>query len=147
MSPKLKTDISNRAKALQQIALIIARGEKLEIIKSWWEKHITDITISGVRVDVDDLVQDVLNQSYLESSRYLQIYAEEVNYYNRIRKEIRDRIKKLHEKLNSVEDDAQLADIDLQNALQKQQQTIQMLSNISKMLSDTAMAVIRKIGS
>ena len=48
--------------------------------------------------------------------------------------------------LNSVGDDAQLANVDLQNMLQKQQQTLQMLSNISKMLHDTAMAIIRKIG-
>ena len=47
---------------------------------------------------------------------------------------------------NTVGDDAQLANVDLQNMLQKQQQTLQMLSNISKMLHDTAMAVIRKIG-
>jgi hypothetical protein len=55
-------------------------------------------------------------------------------------------IKKMEEKLNSVGDDAQLANVDLQNMLQKQQQTLQMVSNISKMLHDTAMAVIRKIG-
>jgi len=48
--------------------------------------------------------------------------------------------------MNSVGDDAQLANVDLQNMLQKQQQTMQMMSNISKMLHDTAMAVIRKIG-
>jgi hypothetical protein len=50
------------------------------------------------------------------------------------------------EKLNTTGDDAQLANVDLQNVLQKQQQTIQMLSNISKLLYDTAMGVIRKIG-
>ena len=55
-------------------------------------------------------------------------------------------INKWEEKLNSVGDDAQLANVDLQNMLQKQQQTLQMLSNISKMLHDTAMSVIRKIG-
>ncbi|MFI4930344.1 MAG: hypothetical protein ACHP83_08905 [Burkholderiales bacterium] len=55
-------------------------------------------------------------------------------------------IKGFEEKLNSVGDDAQLANVDLQNCLQKQQQTLQMMSNISKMLYDTAMAVIRKIG-
>jgi hypothetical protein len=43
-------------------------------------------------------------------------------------------------------DDAQLANIDLQNMLQKQQQTVQMLSNVSKVLRDTSLAVIRKIG-
>ena len=36
--------------------------------------------------------------------------------------------------LNSVGDDAQLANVDLQNMLQKQQQTLQMMSNISKMI-------------
>lgn len=55
-------------------------------------------------------------------------------------------IKNLEEKLNSIGDDAQLANVDLQNMLQKQQQTLQMMSNISKMLHDTAMAIIRKIG-
>lgn len=49
-------------------------------------------------------------------------------------------------KLTSIGDDAQLANIDLQNMLQKQQQTFQMLSNISKVLHETALAVIRKIG-
>ena len=55
-------------------------------------------------------------------------------------------LENLEETLNTLGDDAQLANVDLQNWLQKQQQTIQMMSNISKMLQDTAMAVIRKIG-
>ncbi len=55
-------------------------------------------------------------------------------------------IKALESQLSSVGDDAQLANVDMQNMLQKQQQTMQMMSNISKMLHDTAMAVIRKIG-
>ncbi len=55
-------------------------------------------------------------------------------------------IARWEEQLASIGDDAQLANIDLQNVLQKQQQTLQMMSNISKMLHDTAMAVIRKMG-
>lgn len=55
-------------------------------------------------------------------------------------------IARLEEKLNELGDDAQLANVDLQNVLQKQQQLLQMISNISKMLHDTSMAVIRKIG-
>ncbi len=62
------------------------------------------------------------------------------------KKDLETYIEALEEKLNSVGDDAQLANVDLQNMLQKQQQTMQMMSNISKMLHDTAMAVIRKIG-
>lgn len=55
-------------------------------------------------------------------------------------------IKELEQQLNTIGDDAQLANVDLQNALQKQQQTLQTMSNISKMLHDTAMSVIRKMG-
>ena len=59
---------------------------------------------------------------------------------------LEDEIQTWEDKLNSVGDDAQLANVDLQNMLQKQQQTLQMMSNISKALHDTAMAVIRKMG-
>lgn len=55
-------------------------------------------------------------------------------------------IKEWEEMLATLGDDAQLANVDMQNVLQKQQQTMQMMSNISKTLHDTAMAVIRKIG-
>ncbi len=55
-------------------------------------------------------------------------------------------IDRWEQKLQTVGDDAQLANIDLQNMLQKQQQTLQLMSNVSKMLHETAMAIIRKIG-
>ena len=55
-------------------------------------------------------------------------------------------IEQLEENLQSVGEDAQLGNIDMQSTLEKQQQTIQMLSNVSKMLHDTSMAIIRKIG-
>lgn len=56
--------------------------------------------------------------------------------------------KKIHKtNLDSIGDDSQLANVDLQNALQKQQQTLQELSTISKSENDSAMAVIRKIGN
>jgi hypothetical protein len=59
---------------------------------------------------------------------------------------LENEIARREEQLNSLGDDAQLANVDLQNVLQKQQQTLQMMSNISKMLHETAMAVIRKMG-
>ena len=52
----------------------------------------------------------------------------------------------IEEKLDSLGSDAQLAIQDLQNILQKQQQTLQRLSNVSKELYDTAQSVIRKSG-
>jgi len=56
-------------------------------------------------------------------------------------------IRRLEAKLQTIGEDAQLANVDLQKWVQKEQQTVQMLSNISKQLHDSAMAVIRKIGS
>jgi hypothetical protein len=49
-------------------------------------------------------------------------------------------------KVSTGKDSIQLQNIDLQNTLQKQQQLIQMMSNLLKTLNDTAMSVIRKIG-
>ena len=60
--------------------------------------------------------------------------------------ELEDYINELEESLATTGDDAQLANIDLQNILQKMQQTLQTISNVSKLLHDTAMAVIRNIG-
>jgi hypothetical protein len=170
-------------------------------------------------VDPNALVQQVLRESYLQTTEDLRFYAEKVRYFNQCKKVIRDYLQKLRdyrvnvisaahrrgvdlcqgdekdvrvlaevfkecahiykvgdveyelcipdrvpvaglkslasldseierweERLASLGDDAQLANVDLQNILQKQQQTLQMMSNISKMLYDTAMAVIRKIG-
>jgi predicted ribosomally synthesized peptide with nif11-like leader len=52
----------------------------------------------------------------------------------------------LLDKVAGGSDDGQLANLDLQNMLQKQQQTLQMISQVSKMLRDTGMATIRRIG-
>ncbi len=48
----------------------------------------------------------------------------------------------LDRQLHTVGDDAQLATIDLQDAMQKRQQMLQMLSNILKKEHDTATAII-----
>lgn len=56
-------------------------------------------------------------------------------------------IKSLEEQLSTIGEDSQLANVDLQNAQQKQQQTLLLMSNMSKVLHETAMSIIRKIGS
>lgn len=54
-------------------------------------------------------------------------------------------LKVLEEKVSLMGEDSQLANIDLQNNLQKIQQTLQTLSNVSKAAHDTAMASIRNM--
>ncbi len=90
----------------------------------------TSATHSGELADGD-------NNAVLSASSGALIYT---------KTELETYVQGLEEQLASVGDDAQLANVDLQNNLQKQQQTLQMMSNISKMLHDTAMAIVRKIG-
>lgn len=54
-------------------------------------------------------------------------------------------IRKVEEQSRTVGEDAQLANVDLQNKLQQQQQTLQTMSNMSKMFHDTAMSIIRNM--
>ncbi|MFB5608454.1 MAG: hypothetical protein ACE5RI_05025, partial [Candidatus Nitrosomaritimum yanchengensis] len=51
----------------------------------------------------------------------------------------------LEEKVSLTDEDTQLANLDLQNSLQRQQQTLQTLSNVSKAAHDVAMASIRNM--
>jgi hypothetical protein len=57
---------------------------------------------------------------------------------------LRQRLAELGDDLDTIGDDGQLANLELQHALQRQQQLLQMLSNVSKQLHDTAMSVIRR---
>ena len=81
--------------------------------------------------DTDTLIQYVLHESYVRQNKDLQYHAEKV------------RSSTANE---GAGEDARLANMELQNQLQRQQQTMQTMSNVSKMLHDTAMAVIRKFG-
>ena len=93
--------------------------------------------------DVNGLVQWVLRESYAETTQDLRFYADKVKSFNDVKSAVREY---LGEARPPVGDDAQLANVDLQNALQKHQQVLQQMSNVSKMLHDTAMTVVRKIG-
>lgn len=111
--------------------------------------------------DINELVQWVLRESYVSTTEDLRSYAEKVKFYNEAKKQVRDELHGAREalgevdshidglegQLNSVGDDAQLTNVDLQDTLHKQQQTLQMMSNISKQVHDAALNLIRKIGA
>lgn len=56
-----------------------------------------------------------------------------------------DVVNEMENQLNTIGDDAELADIDLQSALDKQQETIDMLTTMGEVQRDTAETVVRKI--
>lgn len=59
---------------------------------------------------------------------------------------LEDEIAHWEEQLATVGDDAQLANVDLQSAMQKATESLQACSNISKALHDARMAIIRNLG-
>ena len=61
--------------------------------------------------------------------------------------EIENYKENLEELLNTLGEDGTLANYDLQNATQRQQACIQLMSGLSKMFSETIMSIIRKFGS
>ncbi len=158
-----------QGEVLQKIARLLS-DDAVNEADALWGDFVAGLVGSGTPVDIDALVQWVTRSAYLESVRDLRHKADRMRFYNELKKNIRREIERttdfikelakgdeeltaaqiienLEVILDAVEEDAQLANVDLQTFLQKQQQLLQLLSNISKLLHDTAMSVIRKLGS
>ncbi len=114
---------------LTAISTMLADGKPTNAILDTWKAYVTKHAQAKQSWNVQGTIDQVLQQAQAQL------------------KARTDAAKGAMDKnMASVGDDAQLANVDLQNQVQKQQQTLQMLSNMSKMMHDTAMATIRKIG-
>lgn len=114
--------------ALQGVVGLLRKND-LTGAKTAWQKFLNGYITRTTAKSIGSIENWVLNESIVKDEADVEAVIEQ-----------------WEEQLQTTGDDAQLANIDLQNMLQKQQQTIQMLSSVSKVLHDTAMAVIRKIG-
>lgn len=114
---------------LTAISTMIADGKPTGSILDAWTAYVTRQAQAKRPLNVQDTILQVQRQAE-----------------SQVKARTETQKARLAEKMNSVGDDAQLTNVELQNVLQKQQQALQMMSNISKMMHDTAMAVIRKIG-
>ena len=116
---------------------------------------------------VDELLFVVMREAIVEANKDKKYLLKKLQTYNTMAEQLSQDLKDLHnqaknlsgsekakieqrirskeKEVTTADDDAQLANIDLQNTLQKVQQLLQMMSNISKQLHDTAMAVIRNL--
>lgn len=171
----VKQDVVSRLTGSQkgELSVIIksVKRKQLDSAQQRFGAFVEGLNARKTAMDINELIMYILQESYLETNKDLQFYAAKVKHFNELKKAVRehltelrkvavsiddcgseakksldDYIKKAEENLRGHGDDAQLANIDLQNQLQKQQQMVQMMSNVSKLLHDTAMAVIRKIG-
>lgn len=130
-----------------------------------WEILVKSFANESTPRNLNALFASVLREAYLDRNKDLKIVTQKVKHNNdqkvAIREHIaeiretcasgacgsyvRDYLRKLDSELNTLGEDGQLFNIDLQNALQRMQQTLQTMANVSKLLHDTAMAVIRKL--
>jgi hypothetical protein len=159
LPPKLT---SAQAAQVRQIAQL-AHGGASPSLQREWEQLVLSLPKETTASDVETLVQWVLRESYLETAEELLRAAEKVKKFDETKAGLRSEIqrarsrtpvggtdasvKQLEDRLNQVGDDAQLANVELQSALQRAQQAIQMISNISRMFYDTAMDTLRKMGA
>jgi hypothetical protein len=147
---------------VRSIGVVLTQTTSIEAVQPRWEELVRQSRPHAASLPL--LVRAVLREAYHESNREVQVYAEKVLFYNDMTESVQreiDRIKgerslspegegewdsyhkSLRSWLDSIGDDAQLANEDLRNALERQEQTLESLSRVSVALHDTAMAIIR----
>lgn len=137
-----KADLKAWDTEKSQLALLLPAVQK---VRSWAptaKKIRTELTAADKTV----AEADRLLAAAQADPRKGRALARKLEQHSKKIDQLQQELKGQSKQVRTAGDDAQMTNMDLQNALQKQQQTLQTLSNISKMLHDTAMAVIRKIG-
>ncbi len=154
-----------QTKKMNKVIRDLRRGKnEAALIK--WENLVTDLVFEGSPIDSFALIHWVIRQSYLEQIDELRFMADSVKYFNSQKNAIRESIRRarayrgLLKKLNQptavidseieslnayvarLGDDQSLRQLALQQALQKQTQLVQAISNILKILNDAVKAII-----
>jgi hypothetical protein len=79
-----------------------ARAGNVAEVQARWSAFIQGMASGGVPVDVNALVQWVLRESYLETNKDLQFYADKVRYYNDRKKALRKHVREIRGKLGKM---------------------------------------------
>lgn len=136
----------------EQMEVLKYHAEKVQYynnVKNALREHLKDMRESAASMDSRNTSKTVEINAIVRFPSPYRPGAKEGYQWTRkrmTRVDFHAYIKDLERRLATVGDDAQLAQVDMQNNVQKQQQLLQMMSTISKILHDTAMSVIRKMG-
>ena len=65
--------------------------------KDSWQNFVSDMAANGGAVDPNALVQNVLRESYIQTTEDLRFYADKVKYFNDCKKEVRDYVQNLRD--------------------------------------------------
>ena len=80
----------DQAGTLTSITSAITEGTSSNAqIQGRWADFVSQLSVSGTE-DVNELVQEVLRESYTESTQDLNFYAQKVQFYNDLKSKIRD---------------------------------------------------------
>jgi len=113
---------------LTEISTMLADGKREAVVLKAWNAYVTGQVRAKQPLDVDKTIAQV--QRHAEAIMQARVDAQ---------------MKRRAGLAGSLGDDAQLANLDLQNALQRQQQAMQSMTQTSKSMHDTAMAIIRNL--
>lgn len=133
--PVLDSSVKNQHTRISQNLIPQTKNKLNKLVKSLY----ADMK----RMKFAEFHQVMLNKAQKSFSNVSQEELNVVMFYslNEIDKNLRQEI----ENLQGVADMSQLQMIDLQDAMQKEAQLMQMLSNMMKAMHDTQMSIIRKI--
>lgn len=147
---------------VRSIGVVLAQTASMEAVQPRWEEIVRESRPHAASLPL--LVRAVMREAYHESNREVQVHTEKVLFYNDMTESIQreiDRVegerslspegegewdsyhKNLHAWLASVGDDAQRANEDLQKALERQEQTLELLSSLSVTLHATGLTALR----
>ncbi len=147
---------------VRSIGIVLAQTASFEAVQPRWDELVRQSRPHAASLPL--LVRAVLREAFHEANREAHVYIEKVLFYNDMTESVRREIeriegerslspegegewdsyhKNLHGWLASIGDDAQLANEDLQKALERREQTLESLSSASIALHDAGMAIIR----
>jgi len=86
------TDSADLNDAYFLAAMAAVAGTNPSELEGRWGEYIADMQTGSVPMDINALVQAVLRESYLETNKDLQFYAEKVRYYNDLKEGIRSEL-------------------------------------------------------
>ncbi|MFW9941602.1 MAG: hypothetical protein ACFFFT_11220 [Candidatus Thorarchaeota archaeon] len=130
---------------LKDIGIMVSQLEKPEIIMNSWTNYIEREAKTGKTLDLNSLIQDVFLEANLERNRQLEIQMAEVMQKCENIEKIKEEMAKLEEQLNTLDEMTQMDLLKLQQAMEKQQQYLQMIASVMKSMHDTAKSIIQNL--
>lgn len=109
----LKEPVVDKNSELKEIGAMIANAQSPEVVMDRWNDFIENERSTGVPLDINSLVQEVLAGAYLETNSALQYYHDRLTYFQRMKESVRNELAKIRQYRAEITEDATLKSINL----------------------------------